>query len=97
MTIAIPHMVHFFTRIQYKACVIKATGTKRFAMMINLFPACRSVCLDDMTASTTASASGIKINSFQPRETDREPVVRSIADLISQSAPQRQPPIKRAA
>ncbi len=77
--------VHFFTRVQYNACVTKETGTKRFAIMVSLFPACRSVCLDDITASTTATASGIKINSFQRRETDREPVVISIAALISHS------------
>ena len=46
---------------------------------------CRSVCLDPITASTTAPASGIKISNFQPKETDRETVVLSMADLISQS------------
>jgi len=82
----IPHLVDFF--IKYNDCAIMETDKKMFPIMDSLTPARRSVCLCDISCSTTAAASGSKSASFHPTEADREPVVFSMVDLISQSGPQ---------
>jgi hypothetical protein len=82
----IPHLVDFF--IKHNDCAIRETDKKMFPIMDSLTPARRSVCLCDISCSTTAAASGSKSASFHPTEADREPVVFSMVDLISQSGPQ---------
>jgi len=82
----IPHLVDFL--IKYNDCAIKDTDKKMFPIVDSLTPARRSVCRCDISCSTTAAASGSKSASFHAREVDRDPVVFSMVDLISQSGAQ---------
>jgi hypothetical protein len=62
----IPHLVD--SLIKYNDCAIKETHKKMFPITESLIPVRKSVCLCDISCSTTAGASGSKSVIFHARE-----------------------------